>query len=139
MRTSGAIETLASHPDASLPLNADGAYVDKTPPVDGSMVTGMIDLSPDFARIDAFELTSNTTTGGKFYAFDGQYLHVDRHVQDGEQPIISISRRETPGGSKKMAIPGGKQLDFGGGGSKSNDSPITWDVDYQMPGSSSRA
>ncbi len=40
LRTSGALETLAAHPDASLPFNADGADPDDTPPVDGSSSPG---------------------------------------------------------------------------------------------------
>ncbi len=99
----------------------------------------MIDLAPDLARIDAFELTSNTSTGGRFYAFDGSYVHVDRHVQDGEQPIISIARRETPGGSKKMAIPGGKQLDFPGGGTRATTRRSRGTSTTRCPGSCSRA
>ncbi len=129
----GGADTLIGHPDASVVFNVEGNAAGDSPPVNGSKVTGYMDISPDQSSVDSFELTYNTSTGGKFYAFDGSFMRVDRHVQDGEQPIITIDRRQAPGASNKMAIPGGKSLDFPAGGNESSNSPIQWEIDYQMP------
>lgn len=129
----GGADTLADHPDANVLFNVDGNAPGDSPPVNGTKLTGYMDISPDQSRVDSFELTYNTNTGGQFYAFDGSFMRVDRHVQDGEQPIITVDRRQTPGASSKMAIPGDKSLDFPAGGNESSSSPIQWDIDYDMP------
>lgn len=142
MHASGAIATLAGHPDAQTVFNVEGTAPGASPEVTGSRITGFADLSADQSRVELVKLQSNQDTGGEFYKFDGALLTVDRHVKEGEEPITTVVRRESPGAANTMTLADGQSISFPEGSAgqglqaaqDDSDSPLTWDVDYDMPG-----
>ena len=137
MHQSGAIDDLIAHPDASALFNFEATGPNPSPPVNGSKITGYLDIAGDYSQIDFILLSSNLDTEGEFFAMDASLLTVDRHVksvQEGGEPITTFTRKETPGASNNMDMSGEQSVPFPSGGSKSGASPFEWDMDFDMPG-----
>lgn len=141
LHDSGAIGVFAgvpAHPDLVTTFNVDGADPAKTPPVDGTNITGYVDFDAGATQVEKIELGSNMDTNGEFFQFDASLLTLDRHVQEGEEPIQLFSRRPVKGASDRMNLPGEQSIGFGGGGGggaltdDGDDGPLTWHLDYDM-------
>lgn len=141
MLGSGAIDQLAGHPDEATVFNTEGNAPGDSPPTNGTRITGYADIEADYSRVSFIELVTNTDTEGEFYKFDGQVVTIDRHVKEGEEPITTVTQRETAGGQQSLEVSDGQSIDFPEGSNAKNgtdddddDSPLTFDWDFDMPG-----
>jgi hypothetical protein len=132
----GAIDLLGGHEADEIVF--DVGDPDKSPPVIGRRTAGYMDLDDDQEQVEFFEVITDQSTEGRFYAFDASLLQVDRHVKDSGMPITTLGRADVPGASQKMSLPGEQEIPFpvgGGGGLGLGGSFIPglqWDFDYDV-------
>jgi hypothetical protein len=103
----------------------------------GRRTAGAIHFDAAREQVERFEVVTNQSTGGEFYAFDAALLEVDRHVKDSGMPITSLGRADVAGARRSMSLPGEQEIPFpgGGGGAFGGGSfvpGLQWDYDYDV-------
>lgn len=135
----GLLESFSGHDHYEVAFDVGGA---PSPPVIGRRVAGFVTMSGaiDPEQVEGFEVVSDQSSGGEFYAFDASRLTVERHAKQGKMPITTVSRESQAGSSPNMALPGEQSIPFPGGAGGADgfvDSStffpgIQWDFDYDV-------